>query len=184
MCALAFRDILRRERDCFGMTSDGISSEDWDKVHEIALAAVNASDEESDRHCERMLDYLRELVSKYGESPSILATQANYVDDPDESERLLLRAFDLAMARDDRSNVLEISLSLADHYASDLLRLGDASRWLEIANAYIGPDSERDRIEYRHIDEAIARLKGGNVISGYEDLVELQSELQSAKRLV
>lgn len=143
------------------MTSDGISSEDWGKVHDLALAAVNASHDESDRCREQMLVYLRELVSKYGELPSILATQAVYVDDPAESERLFLRAFDLALARDDLSNVLEISLSLADHYASDWLRLGDASRWLEIAKAYIGPDSDESRQEYEDIEEAIERLRSG-----------------------
>jgi len=143
------------------MTSDGISSKDWEEVHELVLAVVNASDDEDGRHREQLFAYLRKLTSKYGELPSILATQADYVDDSSECERLFLRAFDLAQTRGDRSNVLEISLSLANHYSRDLCRLGEASRWLEIANAYLGPDSDMDRFEYQHIEEAIARLKTG-----------------------
>lgn len=143
------------------MTSDGISSEDWGAVHELALAAANAPDDESERHREQLFACLRKLTSKYGELPSILATQADYLGDPGESERLLLRAFDLALTRRDRSNTLEIALSLADLYASHLPRIGDASRWLEIANAYIDPASEIDRIEYKHIEETIARLGQG-----------------------
>jgi len=140
------------------MTSDGISSEDWDEVHELALAVVNAPDDESDRHREQIFACLRRLIAKYGELPSILATQADYVDDPAESERLYLRAFDLAQARDDRPNICEISLSLADFYASDVRRLRDAFHWLEIANAYIRPDSDMDRLEYEGIEQAIARM--------------------------
>lgn len=76
------------------MTSDGISSEDWAKVRELAVALANASDDEDEPHRERVRAYPRELVSKYGQLPSIVATQADYADDPGESERLLLRAFD------------------------------------------------------------------------------------------
>jgi hypothetical protein len=109
------------------MTSDGISSEDWEEVHELALAVANASDDEDGPHRERLFACLHKLISKYGELPSILATRADYVDDPTEFERLFLRAFDLALARGDQSNVL--------------------------------PESEMDRLEYQHIEEAIARLK-------------------------
>jgi hypothetical protein len=141
------------------MTSDGISSEDWDRVHELAVDLVNASDDEGESVRQRLFECLRELTSKYGELPSILATQADYVDDPIESEALLLRAFDLVQSRGDRSNICEISLSLADLFA-ELRRPVDASRWLEIANAYIAPDREIDRSEYQLIKEAIARLTG------------------------
>jgi len=142
------------------MTSDGISSEDWDRVHELAVDLVNAPDDENEAVRERLFECLRGLILKYGELPSIVATQADYVDDPLESERLFLRASDLAQSRGDRSNIREISLSLAGLYAGDLRRPADASRWLEIASAYIAPDSEMDRSEYQHIAEAIARLKG------------------------
>lgn len=140
------------------MTSDGISSEDWDQVHQLAVDLANASDDEDDQVRERLFECLRGLISKYGELPGILATQADYVDDPLESERLFLRAFDLALAKKDRSNIREVSLSLANLYVSDLRRPADASRWLDVANAYIDGDSEVDRAEYRHIAEAIAQF--------------------------
>ena len=64
------------------MTPDGISADDWDQVHELALAIVNAEEEvEGADHRNRLLKYLRELRSKYGELPSILATEADYVLD-------------------------------------------------------------------------------------------------------
>lgn len=141
------------------MTSDGISSQDWDQVHELALALANARDDEDAPYRERLLTYLRELISKYGELPSLLATQADYTGDSHESERLLLRAFDLAVGIQDRSNLREISLSLADLYLSDLHQWRPASRWLEIANAYIEPTSEIDRSEYDRIELAIAILR-------------------------
>jgi len=141
------------------MTSDGISLEDWATVRELAVALANASDDEDEPHRERLLAYLRELISKYGELPSIVATQADYAGDPGESERLLLRAFDLALPIDDRSNVLEIALSLADLYASDLQRVVEATRWLEIASAHIDPEDETDRTQYKDIEETIERLK-------------------------
>ena len=137
------------------MTSDGISNEDWDQVHELVLDVVNASDADSDQNLDRLFGFLRTLEAKYGERPSILATQADYALDRRESERLLLRAFDLALASGDGPNIREISLSLAELYATDLKQLGDAIRWLEVAGAYIRPESEADRLEYERIQSSI-----------------------------
>jgi hypothetical protein len=142
------------------MTSDAISSEDWDRVHELAVDLVNASDDEDETARQRLFECLSGLTLKYGELPSIVATQADYVNDPLESEALFLRAFDLAQSRGDRSNIREISLSLASLYASTLRRPSDATRWLEVAHAYMDPDNEMDRSEYHDIEAAIARLKG------------------------
>jgi hypothetical protein len=62
-------------------TSDGMSGEDWDLVHELALEIANAEDgspeEELSRN--RLLRYLDELEERYGRRPSILATRADYV---------------------------------------------------------------------------------------------------------
>lgn len=142
------------------MTSDGISSEDWNQVHELAVELVNAPDDESEPVRQRLFECLRRLTAKYGELPSILATHADYVDDPRESERLFLRAFDIAQARGDRAYIREISLSLADLYVNTLRDAADATRWLEVANAYMSADSEMDKSEYQGIQEAIARLNG------------------------
>src|SRR5688572_7226647 len=112
------------------MTSDGISTGDWDRVHELALEIVNADDDEqADRVRKRMVAYLDDLTRRYGELPSICATKADYVDQPAESERLLLRAFDLAVTRNDAPNIRSVSLSLAQLYSRDSLDVVAASQW-------------------------------------------------------
>jgi hypothetical protein len=141
------------------MTSDGISSEDWDQIRALAVELANATDEDEDRVRHRLFERLRELTAKYGELPSILATEADYVDEPSESERLFLRAFELARARNDRANICEIALSLAELYAAHLRSVTQASNWLEVAGAYISSDNDMDRAEYEHIREIIGNLK-------------------------
>jgi hypothetical protein len=141
------------------MTSDGISSEDWERVHELALDIVNAPDSDDRKAYDELIAYLDQLRIKYGERASLLATQADYVDDPREAERLLLKAFDIAIAQGDVPNVREISLSLADLYANDLKDVVAASRWLEISAAHIEDRDEMSRAEYQHIQEMIERLK-------------------------
>lgn len=136
------------------MTSDGISSEDWDHVHELAVAVVNA-DADEDTHRDRLFAFLEALVRKYGELPSLLATRADYSDDRRESERLLLRAFDFAVARADRANIREVSLSLADLYATEFSQMDDARRWLEIASEYIRPGNNSDQVEYERIRDLV-----------------------------
>jgi hypothetical protein len=88
-----------------------------------------------------------------------LATQADYVDEPKESERLFLRAFDLAIVRDDAPNIRSIVLSLANLYASEFRNPVTASRWLDIARAQLEPHDEGDWREYRRIEESIKHLK-------------------------
>ena len=74
-----------------------ISGEDWERVQELALDLVNTSDVDDERiYRRRLLDFLGDLRARYGELPSILATEADYVEDVHASESLLLRAFDLA----------------------------------------------------------------------------------------
>jgi len=117
-------------------TPDGISSEDWDVVHELALELLEHSvhnDEASrDDLRRRMLDYLEWLTNKYGSLPSILATRADYVDDLAEQEELLLRAWDLAEERGDRFNLVEIAHSLAELYLEEVKDRTLGSRWLNV----------------------------------------------------
>ena len=137
------------------MTSDGISTEDWDRVHELAVDVANSADEE-DQPREELLRFLEQLRSKYGELPSILATQADYTDDPRAAELLLLRAFDLSLTRGDSENLRETSLSLANLYV-DLRDLVAASRWLDVAAAQLRPGNESDRWEYELIVKSLAQ---------------------------
>ena len=68
------------------MTPDGISTEEWDRVHEAAVDIVNASAVDDDvlcaHHTQRLLDILDELEVIYGRIPSILDTRADYTDEP------------------------------------------------------------------------------------------------------
>ena len=142
------------------MTSDGISAEDWDHVHQLVLEIVNSEDDANEGTSrERLFVYLDDLTKKYGELPSICATRADYVEQPSESERLLLRAFDLAIGRSDESNLRSISLSLANLYARELPDVVAAARWLEIAHAHLNAEDESDVWEYNRIRDAIEALK-------------------------
>jgi hypothetical protein len=137
-------------------TSDGITASDWDRVHELALAIVN-TDEASheERHRSHRLNYLDELTAKYGELPSLLATRADYVQDPAESERLLLRAFEAATRTGDTLNLREVALSLADLYTSERPRHVAARVWLDKARAYLSPDNESGWAELRRIEKRL-----------------------------
>jgi len=59
-------------------TADGISTEEWDIVHQLGVdivnATINATGQEEDRCRARLFEYLDKLEAKYGELPSILAT--------------------------------------------------------------------------------------------------------------
>lgn len=67
------------------MTPDGISNDDWHRVHHAACDIVNASaagDEVlSDHHHERLFEIIGELEVVYGRLPSLLATRADFMDD-------------------------------------------------------------------------------------------------------
>lgn len=112
-------------------TPDGISTDDWDGVHSLAVEIVNA-DEDSAKKCRaRLLKYLDGLEEKYGELPSILATRADYAKDSRVKERLLKRAYALACARSDAHNALYSAHSLAELYIEDLRDAPDGRKWLE-----------------------------------------------------
>jgi len=68
------------------MTPDGISTEEWDRVHAIAVDIVNASAMDDGvlcaHHTERLFDLLDQLEAIYGRIPSLLDTRADYTDDP------------------------------------------------------------------------------------------------------
>ena len=117
-------------------TPDGISGEDWDFVHELALEMLEHSVHEDEAGREdvrrRMLDYLDWLQTKYGSLPSIFATKADYVDDIGKQEELLLRAWDLAEERGDRLNAVEIAHSLAELYLEELKDCTLGARWLDV----------------------------------------------------
>jgi hypothetical protein len=111
-------------------TTDGISTEDWDVVHQLAVDIVNAPDDERAKHRHRLLEHLETLESKCGALPSILATRADYLDaDEPAREELLVRAFAAAELRDDATNFFEIAESLTELHLESK-RLVEANQWL------------------------------------------------------
>jgi hypothetical protein len=93
------------------MTTDGIPTPEWDRVHELAVEVAKASMHDdavlSEAKKEEMLFYLRHLQVRHGDLPSILGTMADYMDD--EVERYDLYARAVAEARrigDDKNLVI------------------------------------------------------------------------------
>ena len=121
------------------MTPDGISAEDWDRVAEAACQIVNASAMDDEILCAHhtcaLFEILDELESQYGRIPSILATRADFSDDPQVAIPLLEEA--LAVSSDDLLSMLTlhslVSLMMGGNYndaemeirLSELERLGD-----------------------------------------------------------
>jgi hypothetical protein len=116
------------------MTPDGISTEDWDRVHELALDVVNTSAEGDEKASARASDRLRgvldELQEKYGPLPSLLATRADYVDRGEDREYWLLAAYDQAQQRQDAKNLVWIAESLASLYLEERSDREKGTEWL------------------------------------------------------
>lgn len=113
------------------MTPDGISTEEWDRVHEVAVDIVNASAIRDDvlcaHHTQRLFDILDALETIHGRIPSILDTRADYTDDPTVAIALYEEALAASEDPDLSSLVLPslIRLMIRGRYAessiSDLL---------------------------------------------------------------
>jgi len=125
-------------------TSDGISGEDWDMVHELSLKIVNAEAEsEENIYTSQLLQYLDELEAKYGALPSILATRADYVSDTNEQAALLRQAYALAEAFNDSANLREIAHSLAELYVEDLQDPSEGQVWINRLSDHISSSPDR-----------------------------------------
>lgn len=94
----------------------GIDKSDWDQVHQMACDVANAAVMEDDVLMESrnsaMLDLLSCLRDKYGDHPSIIATIADYLDDPEERKAQYLKALAIAKEQGDQSEIAEIQDSL------------------------------------------------------------------------
>jgi hypothetical protein len=140
------------------MTSDGISTEDWDLVHEIALEVVNTSsrgdETASERATEELLALLEKLEERYGPLPSLLATRADYFDDAGSREYWLIMAFAEAERLGDSKNMTLIAHSLAAYYVQDDDR--KAEHWLDRLNDCLkthfeeSEASELERLRHLH----------------------------------
>jgi hypothetical protein len=140
-------------------TSDGISTKDWDIVHELAVEIANAPDSEKGHHRTRLLEYLNALELKYGPRPSISATRADYLDDEDPArEELLLLAYALAERRSDTPNLIYVAQSLAELYV-DKRELPAANRWLgRMRKHLVARSDDADYSEYERIRAEYRKL--------------------------
>lgn len=115
-------------------TTDGISKVDWDQVQEIAEKITYASSlgGNSKLLAKRLLVYLDTLKQKYGRLPSIVATEADYVDEPELELRLLKEAYATAIEIRDYKNIAYISNSLAEFYIDTNKNTQHAKFWTRI----------------------------------------------------
>jgi hypothetical protein len=142
-------------------TPDGISGEDWDKVHELAVEIINADDVESEVRRSQLLSYLDQLEKKYGELPSILATRADYVEELESKEELLTRAYMLASTFQDAGNQLDVAHSLAELYIEEFQDPTEGKVWLERFGKQLEQTKETGYLEdYQRLRISIERISG------------------------
>lgn len=143
------------------MTRDGISTEEWDRVHAVAVDIVNASAIEDEvlcaHHTERLFDILDGLEAIYGRVPSILDTRADYTDDPTVAIALYEEALSVSEEPDLTSLVLPslIRLKIQERHPESsisvlLLRL------IRLTNTDV---SSFERDELRELQSEFEELK-------------------------
>ena len=138
------------------VTSDGIARCDWNQVGTLATEIANAAIiEDTQREIlarSRLLVLLKELRTKYGDRPSILATQADYVDALPEKLALLEKSFSLASQTADFHNMMFIAHSLAQLYVEECRDPEKGRLWLSTLMSCLSVYSEPyERDEYERL---------------------------------
>jgi len=145
-------------------TPDGITDADWDRVKELAVAIVNATqdDEEGGGEAETLalMGCLDGLEAKYGPLPSILATRADFLDDPERAVELLERAYGMATGQKDARNRLYIADSLASTYIRELEDAESGETWLlRLAEELKTSGDESDITSYEELRADLQHLR-------------------------
>ncbi len=141
------------------MAPEGIWSNDWAKVHGLAVAAANAeSDQEIDAASRRMRLYLEDLRHSYGDVPALLATMADYCDTSTEAEALLLEAYDSARQQCDEDECALIAMSLAELYTTGAPDRERATLWLNRVRVHLPNTSRVDLDEVTAVQLAIESM--------------------------
>lgn len=143
-------------------TSDGIARCDWDQVGilatEIANAAIAENAQRETTARSRLLSLLETLRRKYGERPSILATQADYVDALPDKITLLEKAFCLARETSDSRNMTFIAHSLAQLHVEECQDVAGGRVWLSTLATCLAAYSEQyERDEYERLYAELLR---------------------------
>jgi hypothetical protein len=146
------------------MTSDGISTEDWEVVQDYASKIANAAcaDDErtSDFVTEKLLRYLECLEAKYGKLPGILATRADYTSDLSQRLKLLQEAYDLARQSNDKENLTLTASSLARLFVDEVGDATSAEKWLaSLADALGDKWDDLEHQEFQTLSGQVERLK-------------------------
>jgi len=115
------------------MTSDGISTKDWDVVKDFAAKIANAicgnKDLASHNLTMDLFRYLEIIEKKYGTLPSILATRADYIRETSKRVKLLEQAWGLAKKMSDKANLVLVSSSLAEFFIEELGKAPEGKKW-------------------------------------------------------
>jgi len=145
-------------------TSDGISTADWDHVHELALELLDTRTQIAvAARRQALLSHLATLEQKYGPLPSILATRADYEEDPATKEWLLLRAHALAEERCDPANLLYVAHSLAEFYVERQHDVRNGRHWLDdFKRRLVGIDDPNFREELARLSRIVEEIAGGD----------------------
>jgi hypothetical protein len=142
-------------------TSDGITRDDWARVHELAIELFAALHTDAEAfHRDRLLRWLDTLEKKYGELPSIVATRADFARDGNK-ERLLLRAYELSLTISDRKNQLHVAHSLTQFYIEEAENAVEGRKWLDALKSHlIEIKDEHYQRDYRKFLKKLNLLPG------------------------
>jgi hypothetical protein len=146
------------------VTPDGIATEDWDRVHQLALDIVNASAEgdtaASDAAALQLREFLDELQEKHGPLPSLLATRADYVSGTEERDYWLTAAYEQATVRRDLKNLVWIAASLACLHLEDLADTVKGEEWLRRLEDHLKTAPNASEAEEAHrLREVLKQLR-------------------------
>jgi hypothetical protein len=148
------------------VTPQGISDADWDRVKELAVAIVNATqdDEEGgEAETDALMTFLDGLEKKYGAHPGILSTRADFLSDPDEAVALLEQAYALAVDRKDARGRLYIADTLAGTFIRELEDAAAGETWLQrVAEELKSTGDESDITSYEELRVDLQRLRAGD----------------------
>lgn len=143
------------------MTPDGVSTEDWGLVHEAVLEIVNASAIDDEVLCahytERLFDFLSELEERYGRIPAILATRADFTDDP--ASAIALHEEALMIANDSTSTRLSLQslIRLMIDKRQGISEIPGRLKTLERVTPFDGDSSDLE--ELRQLQSDFERIK-------------------------
>ncbi len=131
-----------------------IHKKDWEKVTTLACNFANAVEEHNEklscRYRNRIHKLLNNLMEKYGELPSLLATKADYTENIREKLPLLRKSYSLALKAKDHPNLTWVSSSIAEIYIDELKNLRSGRHWVSLLEKHLqfhSDDEEKNHLQ-------------------------------------